>query len=401
MIHYLGPGVGKVPLSTWDEVVTAAGGGLLEETQWVELKEMIGPPNKAVNRELAKDLASLSVHGGVLVFGVKDKVYEVVGCDTTDLGQRISQVAKIGVHPPLTPVIYPAITDPGDSTKSVLVVEVPASAQAPHMVDGSYWGRFSDGKRPLGDPEVRALMESRTSSAATFKERLLAMVDDDPLEQWIEGHPTGNGHIYLLAEPCTPVVGRDDDLHLQNIVVELFKHSDDRGSLSSLGRSVSDPLGPAVASHYSEPMERRYEDLLCCLLCLDEDSSLQFVSGGGTMYRLGSPRDDSPFEVVGTPIILKSTQQFFELISELSLNRWGYAGQWRVGIHVTNLKNKAVSFNDLMRRGTMFPRDTFTNQVVTSPASWTDGAEPEARILLAGFLRGIGREGATLHEVQL
>lgn len=401
MIHYLGPSVGKVPLSTWDEVVTAAAGGLLEETQWVELKAMLGPANKAVNVELARDLASLSLYGGVLVFGVKDKTFEVVGCDVAGMVERISQVASTRVHPPLSPVIYPAIQHPEDEGSHVLVVEVPASAQAPHMVDGAYWGRSSDGKRKLADPEVRERMEARAGDAATFKARLLSMVDRDPLAPFIADHPTGNGHIYLLAEPCAPVFGRGEELHLQNVVVQLFRDQDARGSLSSLDSSARDPLGLAVATRYSEPMERRYEDLLCHLLCLDEDSSLEFVSGGGTMYRPRGFREEGAIEVVGTTTILKSTLQFFQLIGELSLRHWGYAGQWRVGIHVTNLAGKEVSFNDFMRRGTTFPRDVYTNQMLTAPASWTEGAEPEARKLLAGFLRGIGREGAALHEVQL
>ncbi|NHB84707.1 hypothetical protein G7085_09045 [Tessaracoccus sp. HDW20] len=102
-------------------------------------------------------------------------------------------------------------------------------------------------------------------------------------------------------------------------------------------------------------MERRHEDMLCHLLCLDEDSSLEFVSGGGTMYRPRGFREEGAIEVVGTTTILKSTLQFFQLIGELSLRHWGYAGQWRVGIHVTNLAGKEVSFNDFLRRGTTFP----------------------------------------------
>lgn len=210
MLHYLGPSVGNVPLSTWDEVVAAAASGLFEETQWVELKERLGPAGKPVNTELARDLASLSVHGGVLVLGVRDKTFEVVGCDVEQLTQRISQVASMTVHPPLSPVVYPAIQHPEDEGLHVLVVEVPPSANAPHMVDNAYWGRSSDGKRKLSDPEVRTLMASRGSSDEAFLGRLLGLVEEDPLAQYVDGHPTGQGHIYLLAEPCAPVIGGDE-----------------------------------------------------------------------------------------------------------------------------------------------------------------------------------------------
>lgn len=403
MIHYLGPTVGKMPLATWDEVVAAAQGGMLEETQWVELKKQLGPSNKAVNVELACDLASLSVHGGVLIFGVKDKTFEVVGCDVTGMVDRVSQVASTRVHPPLSPVIYPAIQHPDDEALHVLVVEVPASAQAPHMVDGAYWGRSSDGKRKLADPEVRERMEARVGDAATFRARLLGMVDRDPLASMIEGHPTGNGHVYLLAEPCAPILGRDEDLRLQNVVSALFcTGRDNQGSMTSLSYSARDPFGVGLASHPQDAqVERRWEDSTCHLLCLDEDSSLEFVSGGGTLYRLNSPTSDGPMEALGAPVITTAPIQLFLLISELSLNHWGYTGEWRVGIHVTNLAGKRASFNDLIRRAHVFPRDVYTNQVVTSPATWEVGAEPEARKMMAGFLRAIGSEGSKLDEVFL
>lgn len=401
MKHYLGPTVGAVPLSTWDEVVAAAQGGLLEETQWVELKKQLRPADAPGNVELAKDLASLSFEGGVLVIGVEDKSYDVVGCDLDGYRDRISQVAAMRVHPPLSPVVYPTIPHPDDETKGVLVVEVPPSEHAPHMVDGSYWGRSSNGKRKLGDAEVRLRMEARTGSAEVFKARLLGMVEHDPLAPLIDGHPTGNGHIYLLAEPCAPVVGRTDDLNLQNLVVSRFANRQVIGALSSLRYSARDPQGLAVSSAVAdEPTQRKYEDDTCHLLLLDEDTSLEFVSGGGTIFRqLGASGED--VEVVGSSTIAKSALQFFELIEELSLQHWGYTGQWRVGIHVTNLAGKQLSFNDIWRGTQVFSGHVFTNQAVISPATWSEGAEPEARKLMAGFLRAIGREGSRLDGVLL
>lgn len=402
MLHYLGPHVGKIPLTTWDEVVRAAEGGQLAETQWVELKKQLRPPGKEGNLELARDLASLSFEGGVLVIGVEDKTHEVVGCDVEGYRDRISQVASMTVHPSLTPVIYPAVAHPEDPSKGVLVVEVPPSALAPHMVDGSYWGRSSDGKRKLGDSEVRMRMEARTGSAAAFKERLLGMVEHDPVAPLIEGHPTGNGHIYLLAEPCAPVLGRSEELNLQNVVVGLFGQRDQMGTLSSLRYSARDPEGLAVVSPGSDtPAARKYEDDVCHLLLRDEDSSLQYVSGGGTMYRLmRRPDQEAQVEIVGATAVAQSTLQFFTLIQALSLDHWGYTGQWRVGVHVSNLAGKVISMNDIWRSGQTFSGKAFTNHLVTSPASWAEGPEPAARPLLTGFLRALGQDGRSLDQVR-
>lgn len=79
---YLGPTRRPVPLRSWEEVVSAAQAGVLDETQWVELKQDVPASSKSANLELAKDLASLSVDGGLLVIGVADgdrKAGDVVG----------------------------------------------------------------------------------------------------------------------------------------------------------------------------------------------------------------------------------------------------------------------------------------------------------------------------------
>lgn len=401
LVHYLGPAVGNIPLSTWADIVHAAGGGLLEETQWVELKKQLGPVKKEVNAELARDLASLSVHGGVLIFGIVDKTFEVVGCDVDGLAARISQVASMGIHPPLAPVIR-EVPHPADAPKGCLVIEVPPSPHAPHMVDGHYWGRSSDGKRKLSDPEVRALLAARTGSDSKFRQRLLAMPDQNPIASLIEGHPTGNGHIYLLAEPCAPVVGRRNEPKLQNIVVGMdFERNGGPGTLGSLAYTVGDPVGIAVSStHSDQPADRSTERYLCYLLCHDDDSSLEFVSGAGTiprkMIRRMTGEDNDVIEYVAHATVIQCVHQFFRLIRELSLKHWGYLGQWRVGIHVTNLGQKVVATNDGYFRESVFSRDTYTSQLVVSPATWEVGVELEVKKLLAGFLRAIGCEDRDL-----
>lgn len=399
LVHYLGPAVGKVPLSTWADIVHAASGGLLEETQWVELKKQLGPAKKEVNAELARDLASLSVHGGVLIFGIVDKTFDVVGCDVHGLAERISQVASMGIHPPLSPVIR-EVPHPEDAPKGCLVIEVPPSPHAPHMVDGHYWGRSSDGKRKLSDPEVRALLAARSGSDGKFRQRLLAMPEQNPLASLIEGHPTGNGHIYLLAEPCAPVVGRRNDPKLQNVVVGMdFERNGGPGTLGSLANTVGDPVGVAVSSTHSDrPADRFTERHLCYLLCHDDDSSLEFVSGAGTMHRETRrlTGDTNVIEYVAHATIIQCVHQFLRLINELALKHWGYLGQWRVGIHVTNLGQKLVTTNDGFLRESVFSRDTYTSQRVVSPATWEANPELEARRLLAGFLRAIGCEDRDL-----
>lgn len=393
VIHYLGPSVGKIPLSTWDQVKVAAEGGLLEETPWVELKERL-TPGKCGNRELAKDLAALSVYGGVLVIGVRDKTFEVVGCDVSGYDTRISQVAATAIHPPLTPVIYPAIANPEDGTKSVLVVEVPASSVAPHMANDKYWGRSSEGTRPLSDPEVRALISARDATDATFRARLLAMPSNDPVNDRVLNAPTGNGHIFLLAEPCAPVFSRDLDADLVPVVWNEVGGAANKKVLASLRERIRDPRGVGLAyPAAADPVvERRHEHSVAHLLIFDDDNSIEFASGGGT-------RSPEGMEVVANDIVVTAVREFLQLIQVLSQKHWAYTGEWRVGLHINGLKGKPISFNDFTRRNMTFTTETVTAQLVTSPAAWDDGIDPVARQLMAGFLRAIGCEKWELDHV--
>lgn len=146
---YAGPGRPRLTLSNWSELVAAVQSGATRETQWCELKADVPAASPGANTELAKDLASLTVDGGVLLIGVRDRAAtdaDVVGIDDTTLAglvDRISSVAYDRVNPPINVVLH-AVPGAAESARTVLVVEVPASPAGPHMVDGSYWGTIRD-----------------------------------------------------------------------------------------------------------------------------------------------------------------------------------------------------------------------------------------------------------------
>jgi hypothetical protein len=160
---YLGPEKGRWTPASWAAVVEAAGGGLLDETHWVELKADLPPGNRGSNLELAKDLASLAVDGGLFVVGVKDddgRAGKVCGAALAGLDDRVDQVARDGIHPSLE-VRCHRVPDPDRPGVGCLLVHVPSSAGAPHMVDNVYYGRGDKSKFPLGDERVREILASR------------------------------------------------------------------------------------------------------------------------------------------------------------------------------------------------------------------------------------------------
>jgi hypothetical protein len=68
---YLSPQAPRWALRDEEDLATAAAKGLLEETHYLDLKELI-PPGSAKNRELGRDLASFAVDGGTMLVGVRE-----------------------------------------------------------------------------------------------------------------------------------------------------------------------------------------------------------------------------------------------------------------------------------------------------------------------------------------
>lgn len=397
MQHYLGPGRPLIALDTWDKVATAAAGSLLEENQWCELKEQLGPRGKGPNTELAKDLASLSVHGGILIFGVRDKTYEVVGCDTDGMRDRISQVAATKTSPPLVPIISDVIEGP--EGRNLLVVAVPPSPLAPHMVDERYFGRSADGKRVLSDPEVRTLILARDQRTHGFIERLEELAQNDPIDELVDGAPTGNGHAFFLAEPCSPVPA---DLIDRDVLVSILTglRNGRRSGMSFLRECTfagNDPDGVSLQTGRDQ-VRPDYEHRES-RISVHEDFTITAVSGGAS--RILEDRTGNARHTVFTGDMLHFSAQFLEALREISLAR-GYQGAWQVGVHMTRLRGAAVPEDIFSGKPMAFPRDSSTHQLIVQPTAWED---PQAQIeegvvtLLAKYLRGLGRDGWTFNQL--
>lgn len=95
-----------------------------------ELKADVPAASVGANTELAKDLASLTVDGGVLLVGVRDRASaeaDVIGVDDSTLeglASRTDQVAGSRVRPSMHIVLH-RLTGPAGSSRTVVAVEVP------------------------------------------------------------------------------------------------------------------------------------------------------------------------------------------------------------------------------------------------------------------------------------
>ena len=109
----------------------------LEEFDDLDWKEILPqPPRDGRWNEFAKDVAAMAnTRGGLIIFGVQDKTTALVGIDPDEVNrQRYAQWIRNHVHPYLPDL---DILELSDGTKTVLVVDVPASEMAPHFVYGT------------------------------------------------------------------------------------------------------------------------------------------------------------------------------------------------------------------------------------------------------------------------
>ncbi|MFE4910795.1 helix-turn-helix domain-containing protein [Streptomyces sp. NPDC056652] len=109
----------------------------LDEFDDLDWKEPLPqPPRDGRWNEFAKDVAAMAnTRGGLIIYGVEDKTTRLLGIDPQEANlQQYAQWIRNHVHPYLPDLDMFELTD---GTKSVLVVDVPASEMAPHLVYGT------------------------------------------------------------------------------------------------------------------------------------------------------------------------------------------------------------------------------------------------------------------------
>ncbi len=213
------------------DLQAAVDGGLFEESHHLDLKKE--PSSKSDNRELARDLTSFAVDGGTLIIGVQEnkegRTFECSPCPLNGLPEKVEAVARSIPDPPLN-VITEVIKAEADDGTGYLIVHVPASPAAPHMVDNKYIGRGDKTKYQMGDAEVVALHARRRSADADALALLRKEMDEDPLRD-----VGAQSHLFLVAQPtagrrdmCLPITGAQDWNDRLNSLINRVQESPER-----------------------------------------------------------------------------------------------------------------------------------------------------------------------------
>lgn len=174
----------------------------VSESKVLDMKAVIGDKDSQ-RKETAKDLAPFAVDGGALLIGVvehKDtRTFEAVPIALHELIERIEQIAANRVDPPL--VVRPREIPSSEEGIGYVWVDIPASPDAPHMVDGRYYGRGERTNRILSDADVLRLHQQRRNDRERALEALEVLRSHDPFPgARVEGDPA--------ARPRSPPIVR-------------------------------------------------------------------------------------------------------------------------------------------------------------------------------------------------
>lgn len=155
-----------IPRSADMLVQAIADGTLAHESAAYEYKRELPSPRD--NKSIAVDVAAMATAGGIIIYGVaEDKKAATLSAEPIALAgakDRISDVVGSQVRePPYFEVtLVPLATD---SSMGYVVVDIPASPRAPHMVEvkGEYrfYGRMPGGNFMLTESQVAHLYERR------------------------------------------------------------------------------------------------------------------------------------------------------------------------------------------------------------------------------------------------
>lgn len=191
-----------------DEIVQAITSGSLVESPTFDAKREL--PTSGKSKELAKDVAAMATDGGTLLYGIAEDAtgrptilspFPLVGA-----AERVASIVRSGISEPpeIFVHIIPAAADP---TVGYLVVSVPASPRAPHMVtidkDFRYYGRGANGNIILTEGEIARLYERRKR----WEIDQSALLDDLVRQAPVADH-TNFSYLHLLIQP----IGTGEDI---------------------------------------------------------------------------------------------------------------------------------------------------------------------------------------------
>jgi hypothetical protein len=180
------------------DIINAVNSGALEETDVFDAKKEVSK-----NQEVAKDVAAMANNGGVIIYGIGEdelgRLTQLTPIPLQGLAERVDAIVRSSISEP--PSIYiSSIPTEADPSVGYLVVFIPPSERAPHMVvvknDHRFYGRSATGNYPLSEGDVARLYARRQQTEVNREALLDAEIKTSPYP------PNQNyGYMFLYARP--------------------------------------------------------------------------------------------------------------------------------------------------------------------------------------------------------
>jgi hypothetical protein len=408
MTIYVSPDEPRWVPTSESDLDEAATSGMLEESHYMELKREIGPGKKA-NTELARDLAQFAIDGGTLIVGVaenKDSSPSLSPVRLDGLPERIEQIARSKPDPPLPVRTRTISSERGDGYGYVLV-HIPISGTAPHMVDHVYFRRGDKTRERLSDADVLRLHRARPDVGDVIRRLIDNYVARDP----VPAEERHGAHLFAVAAPVAPRHEMamnlvHDQPNANTRLFGLVRHSIATSDKAPLGLDLGwaewlQPRPDGAALVYGLTQERTLERS-------DSETALEieFTDDGAVRMFTNclsqtQTLNGQPTEVLfdSMPVVL--VHRIVGVAVEIA-DRTGYTGPWMIGVHADRIAGLPAAttsqvLNGLLNRpATRWPNDNRPFRETTTASTDELAQMPGAvtQRLVGRFLRTLNRQDA-------
>ncbi len=326
---------------TEEDIIIVAKAGSLEESPSFDAKREL--PSK--NDEIAKDVAAMSNDGGVILFGIgEDKEKRLTLLNPIKLAgapEKIDSIVRSSISEPphITISTIPTSKDP---SVGYILILVPQSARAPHMVtvknDNRFYGRSGKGNVILNEGEIARLYQRRRLWEENISELIEEQIRSSKYPQ-----TSDLAYLYLIVKPVASKgnilkEALQADMKESEMLNQLVHHalSHDvtmlgyRPDFSKLSRWIRQPdsyLGEL--GHIGEADKEKKVKLVLDIE-VGFDGSCRLFCGRGA-----ERREDGTL-IVFPPIVAGITLRTLLFASEL-YRRASYYGLADIGLAITGL----------------------------------------------------------------
>ena len=324
-----------------DEIRNVVTSGSIEESIVFEAKSEV-----STNVNVAKTVSAMAnTAGGVIIYGIGEddngRPRELLPIPIKGMRERIDGVVRTSISGP--PFVRPIeIVCDADPSKGYLIVHVPPSDGAPHMVivngEKRYYGRGETGNYILSEPEIAQLYDRRKST----KEEIWPFLDE-AIKEAEDAHYNGVSHLHVVARPVlrngdileNAIAGRDQS-HT-DLLRELVKSAKEQSVFpdSFVPDFMSTDWARKTDGYITKMWDRSPETPHSHSLHLEvgfDGSARLFCSRAAQLNKA----DDNATRIFISSLVAGLPVRFFHLIGEL-FTRSQYFGLVDVAVAVTRV----------------------------------------------------------------